>query len=111
MREQTYETKQTDCHSRRWIWRRLHSYPPREKAATQTHRFRDCHYQPGQLLYISTDARRGCRWIARYPRYNQPRMEMKALSMEDSGAPAPLDIDFEKIRVESMVNVKFQLSN
>jgi uncharacterized protein YggE len=46
-----------------------------------------------------------------YPRYNQPRMEMKAMALEDAGAQAPLDIDFEKIRVESMVSVKFQLSN
>ena len=45
-----------------------------------------------------------------YPRYNQPRMEMKAMSM-DMAESEPLDIDFEKIRVESMVNVKFQLSN
>jgi uncharacterized protein YggE len=45
-----------------------------------------------------------------YPRYNQPRMEMKAMAVD--AAPAePLDISFEKIRVESMVNVKFQLSN
>lgn len=45
-----------------------------------------------------------------YPRYNQPRMEMKAMTMD--AAPAePLDIGFEKIRVESMVSVKFQLSN
>ncbi|MEM1257607.1 MAG: SIMPL domain-containing protein [Bacteroidota bacterium] len=45
-----------------------------------------------------------------YPRYNQPRMEM-AMSKMDVAEPAPLDIDFEKIRVESMVNVKFELSN
>lgn len=45
-----------------------------------------------------------------YPHYNQPRMEMKAMSM-DMAKSEPLDIDFEKIRVESMVNVKFQLSN
>ncbi len=45
-----------------------------------------------------------------YPRYNQPRMEMKAMSM-DMAESEPLDIGFEKIRVESMVNVKFQLSN
>ncbi|MEO0571899.1 MAG: SIMPL domain-containing protein [Bacteroidota bacterium] len=45
-----------------------------------------------------------------YPRYNQPRMEMKAMAM-DMAESEPLDIGFEKIRVESMVNVKFQLSN
>ena len=45
-----------------------------------------------------------------YARYNQPRMEMKAIAMD--AAPAePLDIDFEKIKVESQVNVKFALSN
>lgn len=44
-----------------------------------------------------------------YPRYNQPRMEMKAMAI-DAATPEPLDIDFEKIRVESMVNVKFKLS-
>lgn len=45
-----------------------------------------------------------------YPRYNQPRMEMKAMAM-DMAEAEPLDIGFEKIRVESTVNVKFQLSN
>lgn len=45
-----------------------------------------------------------------YPRYNQPRMEMKAMAM-DMVQAEPLDLDFEKIRVESLVNVKFQLSN
>lgn len=45
-----------------------------------------------------------------YPRYNQPKMEMKAMAM-DAVQSEPLDIGFEKIRVESMVNVKFQLSN
>ena len=44
-----------------------------------------------------------------YPRYNQPRMQMKAMSMEDAGAPEPLDIGFEQIKVESTVNVKFRL--
>ncbi|WP_190810702.1 SIMPL domain-containing protein [Flagellimonas sp. S3867] len=45
-----------------------------------------------------------------YPRYNQaPRMEMKAISM-DSGQAEPLDIDFEKIKVETSVNIKFELS-
>lgn len=46
-----------------------------------------------------------------YPRYNQaPRMEMKAVSA-DMGQTQPLDIDFEKIKVETTVNVKFALSN
>ncbi|MDT0605908.1 SIMPL domain-containing protein [Croceitalea rosinachiae] len=44
-----------------------------------------------------------------YPRYNQPRMEMKAMAM-DVAEPEPLDISFEKIRVESTVNVKFKIS-
>lgn len=45
-----------------------------------------------------------------YPRYNQaPMMEMKAVSA-DMGQQ-PLDIDFEKIKVEATVNVKFVLSN
>jgi len=44
-----------------------------------------------------------------YARYNQPRMEMKTMAMD--AASTPLDIDFEKIRVESIVNIKFQLSN
>ena len=43
-----------------------------------------------------------------YPRYNQPvRMEMKAMAADSQAQP--LDIDFEKIKVESMVNVKFAL--
>ena len=46
-----------------------------------------------------------------YANYNQPRVEMRALAMEDGGAPAPLDIDFEKIKVESSINIKFALSN
>ncbi|WP_127022566.1 SIMPL domain-containing protein [Flagellimonas beolgyonensis] len=46
-----------------------------------------------------------------YPRYDQaPRMELKAVSA-DMGQAQPLDIDFEKIKVETMVNVKFALSN
>lgn len=45
-----------------------------------------------------------------YPRYNQPRMQMKAMSMEDAGAPEPLDIGFEQIKVESTVNVKFRIT-
>ncbi|MER3319196.1 MAG: SIMPL domain-containing protein [Allomuricauda sp.] len=46
-----------------------------------------------------------------YPRYNQaPMMEMKAVSV-DMGQAQPLDIDFEKIKVETTVNVKFALSN
>ncbi|MEZ4810167.1 MAG: SIMPL domain-containing protein [Allomuricauda sp.] len=46
-----------------------------------------------------------------YPRYNQaPRMELKAAAMDMAG-PEPLDIDFEKIRVETTVEVKFALSN
>jgi len=45
-----------------------------------------------------------------YPRYNQPRMEMKTMAM-DMAESEPLDIGFEQIRVESTVSVKFQLSN
>lgn len=45
-----------------------------------------------------------------YPRYNQPRMEMKTMAM-DMAEAEPLDIDFEKIKVETSVNIKFQLSN
>ena len=46
-----------------------------------------------------------------YPRYNTaPMMEMKATSA-DIGQAQPLDIDFEKIKVETTVNVKFALSN
>ncbi len=44
-----------------------------------------------------------------YPRYNQPRMEMKTMAADVAEA-APLDIDFEKIKVESTVNVKFRLT-
>ena len=43
-----------------------------------------------------------------YPRYNQPRMEMKAMAM-DMAESEPLDIGFEQIRVESTVNIKFAL--
>ncbi|UII77330.1 SIMPL domain-containing protein [Flagellimonas sp. HMM57] len=43
-----------------------------------------------------------------YPRYNQaPRMEMKTM---DAVEAEPLDIDFEKIKVETSVNVKFKIS-
>lgn len=46
-----------------------------------------------------------------YPRYNQaPMMEMKAVSA-DMGNAQPLNLDFEKIKVETTVNVKFALSN
>ena len=46
-----------------------------------------------------------------YPRYNQaPRMEMKTMAMDVAEAE-PLDIDFEKIKVETSVNIKFALSN
>ena len=46
-----------------------------------------------------------------YPRYNQaPMMEMKAVS-SDMGNAQPLDIDFEKMEVETTVSVKFALSN
>ncbi|BFP40741.1 hypothetical protein FGF1_15860 [Flavobacteriaceae bacterium GF1] len=44
-----------------------------------------------------------------YPRYNQARMEMKTMAM-DMAEAEPLDIGFEKIRVESTVNVKFKLT-
>ncbi|MFD2588834.1 SIMPL domain-containing protein [Croceitalea marina] len=44
-----------------------------------------------------------------YPRYNQPQMRMKAMVMEDASTPEPLDIGFEKIKVEATVNVKFRL--
>ena len=42
-----------------------------------------------------------------YPRYNQPRMQ--AMAKMDVAEAEPLDIDFEKIRVETTVNVKFKL--
>ena len=45
-----------------------------------------------------------------YPRYNQPRVAMKTMAA-DMAESAPLDIGFEQIRVESTVNIKFQLSN
>ncbi len=46
-----------------------------------------------------------------YPRYNQaPRMEMKTMAV-DMAEAEPLDIDFEKIKVETSVNIKFALSN
>ncbi|MBS9462813.1 SIMPL domain-containing protein [Flagellimonas sp. 389] len=45
-----------------------------------------------------------------YPRYNQaPRMEMKTMA-KDVAEAEPLDIDFEKIKVETSVNVKFKIS-
>nr|WP_298922926.1 SIMPL domain-containing protein [uncultured Allomuricauda sp.] len=45
-----------------------------------------------------------------YPRYNQaPRMQMKAMEM-DMAEAEPLDIDFEKIKVETSINIKFALS-
>lgn len=45
-----------------------------------------------------------------YPRYNQaPRMQMKTMEM-DMAEAEPLDIDFEKIKVETSVNIKFALS-
>jgi hypothetical protein len=37
-------------------------------------------------------------------------MEMKAVSA-DMGNAQPLNLDFEKIKVETTVNVKFALSN
>ncbi|MCB0371790.1 MAG: SIMPL domain-containing protein [Muricauda sp.] len=47
-----------------------------------------------------------------YPRYSQAtRMEMDYSVAKQGMEPQPLDIDFEKIKVESMVNVKFALSN
>ncbi len=46
-----------------------------------------------------------------YPRYNQPVMMAKMEMAADASMEQPLDIDFEKIKVESMVNVKFALSN
>ena len=46
-----------------------------------------------------------------YPRYNQaPRMEMKTMAM-DMAESQPLDVEFEQIKVETSVNVKFALSN
>lgn len=44
-----------------------------------------------------------------YPRYNQPRMEIKTMAM-DAAEAQPLDLDFEKIKVETSVNIKFELS-
>ena len=35
---------------------------------------------------------------------------MKSMAFDDA-APEPLDVDFEQIRVETTVNVKFALSN
>ena len=47
-----------------------------------------------------------------YPRFSQAaRMEMDYSVAKQGMEPQPLDIDFEKIKVESMVNVKFALSN
>ncbi|TXN37368.1 DUF541 domain-containing protein [Flagellimonas hymeniacidonis] len=46
-----------------------------------------------------------------YPKYNQaPRMQMKAMEMDMAEGQQPLDIDFEKIKVETSVNVKFKIS-
>ncbi|GMN06412.1 hypothetical protein MTsPCn5_18010 [Croceitalea sp. MTPC5] len=45
-----------------------------------------------------------------YPRNNQPRMEMKSMAMVDMAESEPLDIGFEKIRVESTVKVSFRLT-
>lgn len=45
-----------------------------------------------------------------YPKYSQPRMDM-AISKMSMAEAEPLDIGFEKIRVEATVNVKFALSN
>lgn len=45
-----------------------------------------------------------------YPRYNKTaRMEVRTMAMDASEAE-PLDIDFEKIKVETSVNVKFKIS-
>jgi len=46
-----------------------------------------------------------------YPRQNYGRMAMNAKSYEMDARQEPLDVDFEKIRVESTVNVKFKLLN
>lgn len=46
-----------------------------------------------------------------YPRYNQaPRLEMRAMAV-DKAESEPLDIDFEQIKVETSVTIKFALSN
>ncbi|NJB71743.1 hypothetical protein GGR42_002205 [Saonia flava] len=43
-----------------------------------------------------------------YPRYNE-RAELKTMAMDAMGEPEPLDLDFEKIKVETAVDVKFIL--
>ncbi|PRX57277.1 SIMPL domain-containing protein [Flagellimonas meridianipacifica] len=48
--------------------------------------------------------------IPYYPRAQAPRMEMKSMAM-DMAEAEPLDIDFEQIKVQTSVNVKFALSN
>lgn len=45
-----------------------------------------------------------------YPRYNRAPMEMKTMAAMDMAEAEPLDIGFQKIRVESTVNVKFKLT-
>lgn len=45
-----------------------------------------------------------------YPRVQTQRMEMKSMAM-DMAEAEPLDIDFEQIKVETSVNIKFALSN
>ncbi|MET1258205.1 SIMPL domain-containing protein [Flagellimonas sp. DF-77] len=45
-----------------------------------------------------------------YPNYGQPRMAMMS-KMEMDAEAAPLDIGFEKIKIEATVNIKFSLYN
>jgi len=59
----------------------------------------------GQALHILDNS---SPYYTNYAR--APRMEMKSMAF-DEAAPEPLDVDFEQIRVETTVNVKFALSN
>lgn len=44
------------------------------------------------------------------PRYANQRIEMRAMAMDEM-EPEPLDVDFEKIKVETSISVKFRLLN
>lgn len=43
-----------------------------------------------------------------YPRYNQ-RVELKTMAFESDATPEPLDLNFDKIKIETQVNVKFKI--
>ncbi|MEM8999526.1 MAG: SIMPL domain-containing protein [Bacteroidota bacterium] len=47
--------------------------------------------------------------IPYYPRYDHARMEMDYSIAKAAMTPEPLAIDFEKIRVETTVNIKFKI--